>query len=305
MNRNICKIIYLIILLSAAVCSTAAENGNMLYIHQINTGEMVQEAFLLCAPDMSVTLIDSCFPQEVEKVLFPALRQRNITCIDRVIISHPHDDHMGGIPALLRNPEFTVGEILWSPLPAEAMSEYDSGDAPVSARLQEEIMAEATARNIPVKELHAGDRIDLGGNVFINILITADPIRPCVNFINNHSVVFMLEYGNFRMLFTGDMGFEEEKVLMETAPDLQCHILKVGHHAGAGSSSEDFLQKTGCKAAIASMPFWLSNDPRGQRVEELLKALNIPLLRCWEYPDIIIAVDGENYTITYRKTVDL
>ena len=59
--------------------------------------------------------------------------------------------------------------------------------------------------------------------------------------INGGSLVAEMEYGNFRGMFTGDTGEEQElEILEELHP---CTYLKVAHHGSKNSSCEEFLRK--------------------------------------------------------------
>lgn len=61
--------------------------------------------------------------------------------------------------------------------------------------------------------------------------------------VNEEAMVMELTYGDFRMLFTGDIGADTEKKLLSAGclNDIDC--LKVGHHGSGYSSSEEFLKK--------------------------------------------------------------
>jgi hypothetical protein len=61
------------------------------------------------------------------------------------------------------------------------------------------------------------------------------------NDVNENSIVAKLQYGEFRMLFTGDAGFETEARLLMCGVDLHADVLKVGHHGSAYASSPAFL----------------------------------------------------------------
>ena len=78
-------------------------------------------------------------------------------------------------------------------------------------------------------------------------------LRGTRNDINNNSLVFRLEYGAFRMLFTGDAGAETERRLLATGDDLHASVLKVGHHGSAYSSTPEFLRAVAPRAAIISV----------------------------------------------------
>ena len=73
------------------------------------------------------------------------------------------------------------------------------------------------------------------------------------NDINNNSLVFMLQYKSFRMLFTGDAGAEAEQRILAEGFDLHADILKVGHHGSAYSSTPEFINAVHPKYAIISV----------------------------------------------------
>jgi competence protein ComEC len=66
-------------------------------------------------------------------------------------------------------------------------------------------------------------------------------------------IAFILQYRNFRMLFTGDAGFAAEQRFLKTSIDLHADILKVGHHGSAYSSSPEFLAAVNPRFAIISV----------------------------------------------------
>ena len=69
---------------------------------------------------------------------------------------------------------------------------------------------------------------------------------------NAGSLVFLLDYGKFRALFTGDLEGEGEEELLPYLETVDC--LKVAHHGSAHSTSEAFLEKTAPRLALVSAP---------------------------------------------------
>lgn len=60
-----------------------------------------------------------------------------------------------------------------------------------------------------------------------------------------------MEYGNFRGMFTGDTGEEQElEILEELHP---CTYLKVAHHGSKNSSCEEFLKRVKPKLSVVSV----------------------------------------------------
>ncbi|HEY8309454.1 MAG TPA: hypothetical protein VIG47_02810 [Gemmatimonadaceae bacterium] len=73
------------------------------------------------------------------------------------------------------------------------------------------------------------------------------------NDINNNSLVFRLEYGRFRMLFTGDAGSEAEERILASGSDVRAEVLKVGHHGSAYSSTPAFIRAVSPRFAVISV----------------------------------------------------
>jgi beta-lactamase superfamily II metal-dependent hydrolase len=73
------------------------------------------------------------------------------------------------------------------------------------------------------------------------------------NDINSNSLVFRLEYGRFRMLFTGDAGAEAGARILASGADLHADVLKVGHHGSAYSSTPEFIRAVSPRYAIISV----------------------------------------------------
>ena len=69
---------------------------------------------------------------------------------------------------------------------------------------------------------------------------------------NDSSLVFNLHFMNKYFLLTGDAGIDVEKYLIKKYPDLDCDILKAGHHGSDTSSCEDFIKKVTPSEAIIS-----------------------------------------------------
>ena len=88
------------------------------------------------------------------------------------------------------------------------------------------------------------------------------------------------------------------------AKALQSDVLKLGHHGGAGSTGEKFLQTVAPAAAVAPIPDWLAVDKRGDRVVKLMKSKKIPYFMSWQYPQLSVVTDGKTFemiNILYPK----
>ena len=157
----------------------------------------------------------------------------------------------------------------------------------------------AERKKIPARKMEVGDHLDFSCGITADIVGAAEP-KSKIRDLNGHSLVFRLKYKNFTALFTGDCNFQEEQRILKTGLPLKSDLLKVAHHAGAGSTSEKFLDSVAPKAAIANMPAWLSEDPKGKRVEKMIRARKIPFFRSWEYPLAVVFSDGKTFGIKLK-----
>ena len=58
---------------------------------------------------------------------------------------------------------------------------------------------------------------------------------------NNQSVIVMAELDGIKFLFTGDAEAKAEQALLDEGINIDCDVLKVGHHGSSSSSSQSFL----------------------------------------------------------------
>ena len=110
----------------------------------------------------------------------------------------------------------------------------------------------ASKKNINIIEVKSGDR------VYFDKFTYADILWPKImqineNILNNNSIVMMLNYKNFRMLFTGDIEGEAEKEIIKLYSDSNCleaDVLKVAHHGSKTSSNKGLLNLVKSKIAL-------------------------------------------------------
>lgn len=156
--------------------------------------------------------------------------------VDYVFISHPHEDHCGGIYALadyinIKN----VVVSSWTP-----SGEDDSG---CLTAMRRDLFARGITFWSPVK----GDICTFGA--FKLTVIYCDD---WAEEENDRSAIYRAECGNNKFLFMGDASDLVENELIYENVDLSCDILKAGHHGSASSTSDEFLEAVKPKTVVFS-----------------------------------------------------
>ncbi len=158
------------------------------------------------------------------------LRYRKTTRIDYVLLSHAQRDHMGGLKTVVE--EFRPREFWWN-----GTGELDEG--------LEEALGRANTRVIRL-DATSGARVIEG--------VRFDFLHPeragTGGDVNEQSLVVLIEYGQRRFLFTGDIGRGTERRLLQE--DIRADVLKVPHHGSRNSASSRFLERVNPLVAVIS-----------------------------------------------------
>jgi len=214
-----------------------------LLVEAIDVGQ--GDSLLLITPDGKTLLVDGGgfdggprqAPQDFdigEEVVSPALWARGIRRLDVVALSHAHSDHLGGLPAVLRN--FHPAE-LWV------------GNNPRVAAYNA-LLDEAAQLHVLVRALRAGDALMLG-DAQVNVLAPTRDYQPGAEPDNNDSLVLHAAYGATSVLLEGDAEEPvEQAMLAETG--LKSTLLKVGHHGSITSTHPEFLARVAPQWAVVS-----------------------------------------------------
>ena len=239
------------------------------YVYFINVG--YGDAILIKI-DGKFYVIDTGAPEHTDALLH-AFTAAGADKIEGMFITHTHRDHVGGIEAAAGAAR--VGRIYY-PFFSEP-----------NKRGENQIEGRAVKNQIPSKALRAGDTVDCNGVVF-EIL---GPTAYCENDDNDNSLVIRADIDGIVYLFSGDMQFYEEALIMNTGAELDCDVLKVGNHGNMDATSEEFLAACTPSLSIISTSTKEKGGSASMRVRDAISA----------YGDFYLTEDYEHGVMVYSS----
>lgn len=199
-----------------------------------------------------------------------------------VFLSHPHSDHVGGLPAIVElcEPATIYIPCLWYDV------EADEGVP--------ELLADAEAAGWRIEALEAGDVLALSSNVSAEVF---QPFPGMTDDANGASLCVNVSIGDSSVLFTGDLPIDDEYAFF---PD--CDILKVAHHGAKGSTSSLFLAMTSPSAAVISVGHNSYGHPTPETIARL-EAAGTAIYRTDECGAVSVLLESDgSIEITPMKT---
>ena len=210
-----------------------------------------------------------------EDVVSAYLWSRSIRRLDAVALSHPHEDHIGGLAAIVDN--FRPKE-LWIAAVA---------NTPEWRHLQET----ARRRHVRIVRLECGQRFRYGGAA-IEVLAPLPDHEPSADAPNNDSLVLRVSYGRRSFLLTGDIERRVERQLADAGTLARADVLKVAHHGSKTSSTEPFLDQVQPAFAMISDGFENQFHFPNPQVLDRLDSLHAAVLRTDQDGLVSVVSDG-------------
>jgi competence protein ComEC len=226
-------------LLGAALLrSIPASAAGTLRVDFIDVGQ--GDAALVTSSTGKTVLIDGG-PHSSARALTEFLRAhvRGHAPLDLILLTHRHEDHLGGLPEVVR--EIGARRFVDAPVP-HAQKGYTA------------LMQALDARGAQVQAATRGRTIDLGDGATLTLLGPPEPlISGSHSDVNANSVVARLTYREFSVLFAGDAEAPTETWLLTSGATLRSVVLKVAHHGSRYASATPFLQAVGARIAVVSV----------------------------------------------------
>lgn len=220
--------------------------------------------------------------------LVKLLKERNVHTIDKLIITHPHADHIGGAYALFKN--------------FEVKALYDNGQ-PTTTKTYRTYLKLIKEKGIKYQQLLSGDKLDFGDGVIFTVFSPTKDMVEKQEDLNNNSIVGQLKYNDFTMLFTGDAEKDAELSMVKTYGNkLASLVLKSPHHGSRTSSSDAFLKEVQPETVLISLAADNEYGHPHKQVLDRYKKYGIKVYRTDQNGSISIFSDGsKDYKVLTSK----
>lgn len=215
-----------------------------------------------------------------EDVVSNYLWTRSIRRIDVVAMTHAHEDHMAGMPAVIRN--FRPKE-LWVGATPESSEWRAVRDA-------------AERYGVTIRPMQ-GQRSFAYEGTTLEVLAPDVYYTPAETPKNNDSLVLRVSYGETSFLLTGDMEKQIERQLVAMGMLHKTTVLKVGHHGSRTSSIPEFLDVVHPAFGIISDGFENSYGHPHPLTLQALEERNVRVYRTDQRGLIQFVSDGSRLTV--------
>ena len=220
---------------------------------------------------------------DADSVILPFLRQHGINRLDYLVLTHPHQDHVGGMPQVLRSLDVSVAVF--------------SGEISANSTYQQ-FLSIIREHNIRALQARRGKSLDLGPDVRAEIL---NPPEQFFAEMNDNSVVVRVVWRDTSVLLMGDVETEAERSILESGAEISSTILKVGHHGSGTSSSAQFLDAVRPRYAVISVGAGNDYGHPHERTLEALSRRNVATFRTDLNGTVVFVSNGTEVAVSTEK----
>lgn len=210
--------------------------------------------------------------------------------INMVLATHPQNDHIGGIPEVLRR--YQVDYVVRS-------------NVSTTSDIYKEFLGVIAQKKIAQKFATAGEHIAIGPASLSLLWPASEQVAKAagnvlgasIGDLNDYSLVFWLRYGSFDALFTGDADMRVENKYRGSKLSVDgIEVLKVPHHGSKTGMSEAYIDWIKPKLAVISVGKNSYGHP-AQKILTMLANKGVRVLRTDQEGDIEVVSDGKGWKV--------
>ncbi len=279
MKKLFCVLLALLLLCSCEFpppTETQSADG-VLTVHFIDVGQ-ADSILLECNGEFM--LIDGGNKADSSLVV-SYLEKQGVEELRMVVCTHPHEDHCGGLAGVLA--VYPTEKFL------TATTTYDS-------KAFDNMMKYVDQQRLEPIIPKPNDKFSLGAAT-VTVL---GPVKSYAD-INNYSLVLMVQLGEKKFLFTGDMERDAEQDLLDAGISVKADVLKVGHHGSSSSTSYRFLYEVDPDYAVISVGADNSYGHPHEAPMSRLEDAQVPVYRTDLMGTILATTDGSTIEFSWEK----
>lgn len=209
------------------------------------------------------------------------LKDYGVAGLDALILTHWHSDHIGAAVKILE--EFTVLNIVVPKLPSNTSELYFDAIS-VSNKADEKQVNYCYAKQ--------GLAINIG-DFRLSVLYN----NPDETVENNKTLILMAKCRDRKFLFMADAEISLEEKLIKDGYNLDCDVIKIGHHGSKLSTGSELLKNASAQYAVISVGAYNTyNHPSGTVLDALYYA-DVQMLRTDKHGDVKFTVEQEEITV--------
>lgn len=259
----------------------------------INSAILQGDAHLLRFPDGKVFMVDS---GDNENVLGPYLKSISLKKIDKILVSHPHRDHFGGINVILDS-GIKIDEVR---INVPTKEQCDAENPRCDWSLLQGILERLKKLKVPVKKELPGECYLKSKDFSLCVLYAYDGLKTPIGKtdINDTSVILKLKAGSKSILFTGDLNQPMGEYLSKKGKDLKSDILKVPHHGTTNVAPNEFFDVVAPTIALVPSPKHLWESERSKRVRDYFTSKKIATYVNGIHGNVLVELQGsDSFTV--------
>lgn len=207
------------------------------------------------------------------------LHSLNLTKLDYLIGTHPHEDHIGGLDDVILS--FDIGTVIMP-------------DVSHTTRTYEDVLDALLEKDLTVSSPQPGEAFSLGDASFTILSPSAEIAAEAqeVGDLNNLSVGIRLVYDSTAFVLCGDAESVSEEAMVQSGLPLKADVLKAGHHGSSTSTCGSFLDAVDPDYAVISCGKDNSYGHPHQETLDRLHAAGVSVFRTDEQGTVIAVSDG-------------